>query len=164
MSNKIIEVTLDMMEVALAAKVGENRYLQSRSKELSDKRALIQDTKWDVDIEGAAGELAFAKAINRYWRGSVNRFKDDDVDGADVRTVGKESHCLIVRPEDRNDIPFVLVMGRTPTFKIMGYIMGEDAKQDKWLRDYNERGQPAYFVPQSELRPIATMQRWSHAW
>ena len=107
------------------------------------------------DISGACGELAVAKAINRYWAPSVNTFhnKPDIEPNIEVRSTARAENCLIVRDNDPEDRYYFLVIGEPPTFQILGYMKGSDAKRDEWRR--NPHGhRPAWFVPQEALTPI----------
>jgi hypothetical protein len=47
-----------------------------------------------------------------------------------------------------------LVVGRIPTFRIVGWIPGKDAKQEKYWRTDIANREPAWFVPQANLRDI----------
>ena len=110
-----------------------------------------------VDIRGTCGELAVAKAINRYWAPSVNTFhKIPDIEpNIEVRTTNNPNGSLIVRDNDPDDRYYVLVIGDPPTFNICGYIKGSDAKRDEFLR--NPHGhRPSFFVPQAALIDFST--------
>lgn len=156
-NSKIIEVKLTWHELMTAAQIGLRRQIEAMAKGLPDKHGLDAEKGWGVHIEGAAGELAFAKATNRYWGGSVNTFKvGGDVGDIQVRTRSRDDYELLVRDDDRDEDCFVLVIGRAPKFKIMGYLTGKDAKQSKWRQTHGGR-EPAFFVPQSELRSVTEL-------
>ena len=105
--------------------------------------------------------MAAAKALGRYWTMPVNTFKDGgDVGELQIRTRPRHYNELIVRPGDRDTDTFILVTGRSPQFRVHGYITGGQAKRRCWLHDYGGRP-PAYFVPQSALRPLELPARWS---
>lgn len=109
---------------------------------------------WQQHIEGALGEMAFAKALGRYWSGSVNTFKNGgDVGDVQIRTRSRTDYDLIVRARDRDEDYFVLVVGCCPIYTIVGYMKGGDAKQERWGKNHGGHG-AAYFVPQNELRPL----------
>jgi len=147
-------VVLSESEMKLAAMVGVNRNVESMSKGLKDKHGFTGDG-WSVHIEGACGELAFAKYRNRHWSGSVNTFKrGGDVGEVQVRTRSRHDYDLIVRQDDKDDDYFVLVTGTAPEFRIRGFIVARDAKQ---MGDcINEHGSrpPAWFIPAGKLRPV----------
>jgi hypothetical protein len=103
-------------------------------------------------IEGAGGELAFAKTRGLYWNGSVNTYRDGgDVGAVQVRTRLQAHYDLIVRESDRDEDWFVLMIGQLPVYRFMGYIRGIDAKRDEWLADHGGHGR-AWFVPQDALK------------
>jgi hypothetical protein len=130
------------------------RRISSIWKGLENKHGIEDDEGWSADIEGAAGEMAAAKALNLYCSHPVNTFKGGaDVGEYEIRTTSKSSNKLIVRDRDDNDRPFVLVTGTAPHFTVHGWIMGKDAKQEKWKKAPNDRP-PAWFVPQSSLHAI----------
>jgi hypothetical protein len=150
-----LAVTLDWYELQLAAAVGMSRQIESMRRGLSDAYGLKDEPGWNLHVEGAAGELAFAKAASRYWGGSCNTFKAPDLDGKiQIRTrSGGVRNSLIVRPGDKNDELFVLVIGRAPEFVVSGWMLGSAAKQPEYLQQYG--GRPAaYFVPQDKLWPF----------
>lgn len=112
---------------------------------------------WDTDIEGAAGEMVVAKAFNLYWDCSVNTFKNPDLPNRiQVRTTHQQS--LIVRSDDADGDRFVMVQGRSPEFRVAGWLSGVEAKRDCWRRAPN--GRPAaWFVPADALHPPETLMR-----
>lgn len=142
---------MEWYEIAMAADVGVRRKVGSLQRGREDHGFGPSD--WNVDIMGAIAECACAKALNRYWDGSVDTFKQGDVGKAQVRWVENENLCLIVRPADSGDDFFVLVTGKVPTLNVVGYIKGSVAMRDEWRRSPNNQP-PAYFVPQSALTAI----------
>ena len=147
------EVMLTGFEMFHAAMVGCRRQISA----LQDGRtpnAGYTGSGWEIHIQGAGGELAFARYRNLYWSGSVNTFKKGgDVGDIQVRTRSNPDYDLIVRPEDRDEDTFVLVVGTIPRFRIIGWIRGGDAKQPRFLKHHASRPR-AYFVPQTELHPF----------
>ncbi|GAA3348560.1 hypothetical protein GCM10020358_67440 [Amorphoplanes nipponensis] len=150
------------MEMQHAAMVGAFRQIESMRLRLGDQFEADPDNAWSIHIEGAAGEMAAAKALGRYWAMPVNTFKHGgDVGELQIRTRSRHHNELIVRPGDRDSDAFVLVTGRSPHFRIHGYITGGQAKRRYWLHGYGGRP-PAYFVPQSALRPLELLsQHWT---
>lgn len=146
-----MKVTLDWSELELAAAVGLRRQLSSLRDQREDKHG-FSGPGWTIHIEGACGELAVAKALGRYWNGSVDNFRGPDLVGfLQIRTRSNAYYDLIVRPDDADQDVYILVTGRAPEFEVHGWIRGRDAKQEMWLRTYGDRP-PAYFVPQSALQ------------
>lgn len=161
----MIDVTLDWFELALAAEVGVRRQLESFREGRRDLYGAKsaegggRGRGWHLHIEGAAGELAVAKALGRFWNGSVNTFRQGgDVGAVQVRTRSRHWYDPIVRTHDRDEDYFVLVTGVAPSFRVVGWIRGADAKRPEWLRDHGGHGE-AYFVPRDGLtafRPVYT--------
>lgn len=152
----MIEITLSFHEIYMAALIGVMRRIVSLKQGHKHRFGNDGSNAWEEHIEGACGEVAFAKAVGKYWDGSINRFgsKGGDVgDRYQVRTRSKEYYDLYVRPEDADDKPYVLVIGRNGKYKVYGWMYGRDAKQEKWLKEYGGR-RGAYFVPKEELQPL----------
>lgn len=150
-------VTLDWHEYAMGAEIGKLRQLASIRRGSQHKYGMTADG-WTEHIEGACAELAVAKALGIYWDGSVDTFKGrPDLPGAvEVRRRSRDDWDLIVRPDDPDDAWFVLVVGSCPVYRIVGMMLGRQAKQDCWRQEYG--GRPAaFFVPQADLLPFGTM-------
>lgn len=151
----MIVVTLDDFELLQAAQVGIRRHIEAVTSGRPDRHGFDGSTGWQIHCEGACGELALAKAMNKHWSGSVNTFSSGgDVGRVQVRTRSKHDYELLVRDKDSDDDKFVLVTGTAPTYHIHGWIAGVDAKRVEWRQTHGNRP-GAYFVPQSELTPIA---------
>jgi len=150
-----MEVKLTWYEVLTASQTGCLRQLTAIRDGRKMSAGLTTDG-WSEHIEGACGELAVAKALNVFWDGSVNTFKQDDLPGLQVRTRRRHEYDLIVRPSDDDDARWVLVTGRCPAYRVRGWILGSDAKQPEWLREHG--GRPAaYFVPASALHALDSL-------
>jgi len=88
----------------------------------------------------------------------VNTFKAPDIgDNIQVRQTDRWDGCLIVRDDDKDGQFYVCVVGRCPHFRIAGWMLGMEAKQDQWRRSPNG-GPPAYFVPQENLYPFLDLK------
>ena len=145
-------VHLSQWELLQAALVGVRRHLEALRQKLPDKHGL-ESAGWSEHIEGAAGEMAFAKFSGKYWSCSVNAFKAGDVGEVQVRTRSKDHYDLIVRSDDKDDDVFVLVLGRVPRFRVVGWIWGREAKRGEFLREYGDRPAAYFCAPES----IATL-------
>lgn len=150
-----IQVTLNWYEAAMASDIGRMRHLSSIKSGLSDAHGFSGDG-WSEHIEGACGELSLAKHLGVYWDGSVNTFKKPDLPGIQVRTRSRDDYDLIVRKGDRDDEIFVLVTGRCPTYTIRGWILGGDAKLEKYKVAHGGRPE-AFFVPQDALECLSNL-------
>jgi len=148
---KKLVVRLEEFELRMAAAVGAERYIQALVRKLNDP---IGKSSWATHIDGACGELAYAKAMGLYWNGSVNTFKTPDV-GVDIQ-IRYTRHLdgrLIVYDTDSDANRFVLVIQSGVAFKIAGHMIGAEAKKKEWWK--TDCLLPAYFVPQEALKPCA---------
>lgn len=148
-----MRVNLEWFEVSRAALVGVSRNVEALRKGLQNARP-TNESEWHIHILGALGECAFAKAMGRYWSGSVNTFKHGgDVGLIQVRTRSKHHYDLIVRDGDCDDDLFVLVTGGPNEFEIHGCMRGKDAKRPEFKQNYGNYGN-AYFVPKTKLMDV----------
>jgi hypothetical protein len=121
-------VTLTWHEAAMASHVGWMRQLAAIKAGKHDCHG-YDGEGWSEHIEGACGELAVAKILGRYWDGSVNTWKADDLPGLQIRTRSRHDYDLIVRPGDDDQAAWVLVTGRCPEYRVRGWITGAEAKR-----------------------------------
>lgn len=152
-SDAPITVTLGTEELRFAAMIGIARQIENVIKGRLDAHGADKDRGWQIHIEGAAGEAAFAKWADRYWSGNLGDLRAHDVGRVEVRTAARPDSHLLLHPSDPDDARFVLVTGRAPTYALRGWIWGRDGKQQPFWRD-PVGGRPAFFVPQSALRPM----------
>ena len=145
-------VRLSPAEMMHAAMVGIMRQITNLRDGRQDAHG-FNGTGWSEHIEGAAGEMAVAKALGHYWSGNHGRLRADDVGRLQVRTRSRSDYDLIVHDTDSDDRAFVLVRGKAPEFEVVGWIWGRDAKNPSHWAD-PAGGRPAYFVPAAELRPL----------
>lgn len=154
----MIEIKFSTVEVIASAVLGALTRIESLVHSRQNSHDYNDEDSWTVDIEGAGAEMAVAKYRNVFWMGSIGKFKKEaDVSGMEVRSTTLEHGSLIIREGDNDDARFVLVVGKLPYKKIVGWIYGREAKQSKWLRAPNSR-EPAYFVPQNALRDVDTLE------
>jgi hypothetical protein len=152
-----MEVELTKYELMMGAYVGISRQASSLARKLRSKMPV--DNPWQIHVEGALGEVAVAKALNLYWDGSVDTWKAPDIgDHIQVRCRSKEGDALIVRDGDSDTEVFILVTGQAPKYTVRGWLTGAEAKQEKWISNPGGRG-AAFFVPQSELRPLSELPK-----
>lgn len=145
----MIEITLKGYEIMQGALAGVMRNLESVKRGMQNAHGLDGGNDWQCHIEGSLGEMALAKYMNLYW--SKGDFKAPDVGNFEVRTTPKHNYKLCVRPGDHDDSRYYLVTGSNGTYRIQGWILGRDAKQDRFLDDLKNGRPPAYFIPQKEL-------------
>jgi hypothetical protein len=158
--DSFVRVTLTEQELEHAALIGAKRYYESVTHSRKDNHGLSPDqvSGLCLHIEGACGEAAVAKWSGQYWGGDTCTFKAGDIgQRVQVRTRSRHDYDLIVREDDHDDHAFILVTGSAPTLVLRGWIWGGAAKLPQFLKAYG--GRPAaYFVPQSELRPMRLPQ------
>lgn len=155
-----MEVELSPDEFAMCVYVANDR---QRGAAKAGKRNAVKRRDWvesvTTHIHGCVGELAAAKVLGIQWTGSVDTFKEfGDLRGnIEVRHRTNKQWDLIVRSSDPNDRLYVLTRGTPPDLvEVVGYIQGHLAKQEKWKKNYGNKGD-AYFVPASELLPITDL-------
>ena len=146
-------IELTKPELMVAGLVGNMRSIASLGN-LTQNKHSPTDSQWQIDVDGAAAEMAFAKWLNVYYAPSVNTFKAPDVGTMQVRSTKHEHGKLIIRGNDVKDEIVVLVVNRMPTYIMAGWIRTADAKQDKYLYDPNGKGSPAWMVPQTDLNKM----------
>lgn len=155
-----VKISLRQGEMLQAGTVGLLRRIMSVDK-LNDQMHSPDANPWQIDIEGAMAELAFAKATGMFWSAGINTFKAPDVGRVQIRSTPKKDNSLIIRSNDKDDDVFVLVIGSAPDYTIAGWIRGREGKDPQWVRSPNG-GASAYFVPQSHLRPIQELREVGH--
>lgn len=139
------------------ALVGINRQIAALRRGLPDRNGHA-GLGWNLHIEGACGEIAVAKVLDRFWSASINTFKAaSDLNGRlEIRTRSKNEYELIVRADDDEAGIYVLVTGMAPIFDVIGWIRGKEAKREEWWAEHG--GRPgAWFVPHKALNNIDTL-------
>jgi hypothetical protein len=156
-----VKVTLTNSEVLSAAIVGARREIRAIYD--GQPEQLPRKLHWGGHIEGAAGELAYAKATGQYWPAYVGPLDGHDGDvgpGVEIKTQDSTTAPLTLRPPDQQkhgEATFVLVTGRIPDFVIVGRIYGPDAFLDeRWEPAPADGSRPygRWKIPQIELEPI----------
>lgn len=155
----MIRVSLDRNEFFAAALLGVTRNVESLSRGGTDRFGMPLFKKWFDAVEGACGELAFAKAYGFFWHAGLNQAKKDlrhDVAGYDVKTMSSLRYLLRIRPEEAEEpIWYALVCGVAPHFEVHGCYFGPDVlPHPEWLDDLDPTRPPAYLVPMHELKPV----------
>lgn len=113
------------------------------------------DFDWTNNIEGTMAEMAVAKALGIYFAPKRPQHQDPDL-GTDiqVRWTPKPDNSLIVRQSDPKSHRFILVTGKAPSFTLHSWLLGAEAMQSSYWFAPNNGRPPAWFVPQSALRPM----------
>jgi hypothetical protein len=117
-------------------------------------KGLAAQNPWEricMDVEGAASEYAVAKLLRLPWSGNASKGVDIEPN-IDVKSTKHESGRLLVTPDAEDDWKFVLVTGAMPTYKVIGWMWGRDAKREEWLTVLDPRRPACYAVPQDKLK------------
>jgi hypothetical protein len=118
---------------------------------------------FERELAGCLGELAVAKHCNLYWCGFNRKdTKGKDVGGlVQVRAALRANYRLILHPDDIDDDPFVLALAHDlPNVTLRGWILARDGKRQTYWEDPTGGGRPAFFVPQTCLRPMDERTNW----
>lgn len=153
-----MNVTLTWSEVAIAARIGEQRTIYNRAKGNGSRYGKAPGADWSGDIEAACAELAVAKGIGTYMPITTTPGEDRHGDlgfGIHVRHSERDDARLILHRDDQDVGLFVLVVGSVPTFRLAGFMEAAAGKTERWWADPTGKDRPAFFVPQTELHPIA---------
>lgn len=155
----MIEVILTPAEAMMAAAVGALRHAESLHSQRRDAHGLHTDKDGQaLHILGAAGEIAVARVLGRYWGGDVCSFKRADIGASvQVRTRSRPEYDLIIRDNDDPAAVFVLVTGTPTRLTVHGWIRGAEAQREEWRQTHGHRP-AAWFVPQDALRPLKQAQ------
>lgn len=144
-----MKVSLEGYEMRMADAVAAWRARESREDGYTDRKHDEASTGGEIDLLGARGEIAFAKATKLYWAPSVHTGKRPDVGPFHVRTTTHSSGKLIVRPRDVSGL-FALVTGNDATYIVRGFVQSSVACVDRyWEGD-------AWWVPQEDLTRFDT--------
>jgi hypothetical protein len=156
-------VELTEFELLLGAIAGASRAIAAILGEWRNRaRGIDRDGRiWTRHIEGALAEIAVAKVLDRYWTGGVSTFKGGDVGELQVRCriaeLDDTEKRLIVQQQDREDDLFVLVVGKAPCYRVVGWTTGARAKANPgWIQNPGNFGE-AFFVPQDALSDMRVL-------
>jgi hypothetical protein len=151
-------VTLTSYELALGAFAGSMRQVENVKRGRRASYGAGHDNDWQLNIEGVLGEMALAKFLGIYWSGK-GEFRGPDLGGEiEVRTNARDNGDLILHPKDLDDRPFWLLTGRSGSYVVRGWLLARDGKRPEYWRD-PVGGRPAFFVPQSVLKPPTQLER-----
>lgn len=154
----MIRVHLTEAETRFAMNVGVARLGADLYANLGGrygKNEDLADRRCEIDIVGALGEMAVAKALDKFWAGALGNFKAADVGRVQVRATARLNGSLLLHSPDTDEAAFVLVVGLPPDLWIPGWILARAGKNSKWVR--KDTGRPAFFVPQAALRPLTEL-------
>lgn len=155
------QITLTTADITHAAAIALARDRSARKR----RRKNTHGAEWSDSLDwhriGAYGEVALAlltgHAINQECVEKINH-RLPDVGPYDVRTSPLPFARLILHPKDPDYRVFILALTCDfPTIRFAGWIWSHHAKkQEFWLEPKPSR--PAYWIPQSKLRPLSELQ------
>lgn len=157
--SKTIEVTLTWDEVREAALEGIERSIESRKQKLKSIRTKGFEG-WGIDVAGAIGEFAAAKALGIKWTKPINTFqKGGDVGPYQIRCSHSHNYRLKISHRDK-DAVYILITGNVLTgslvYKLQGWLRPSEGRKNEFLLNPNDRGE-AFFVPQEFLHPMSEL-------
>jgi hypothetical protein len=165
-------VPLTWAEVHFADVAASMRSLVCRKTHRQQKYGASNDEQLlaEFDRIGCLAEEACAKCLNLYWSGLCGAGVPDVGFKYQVRGTWRMDGRLILHPDDKDDEPFILVTphdtmeGGMLTFRLVGWILCRDGKQEKYWTD-PKGDRPAFFVPQDALHPMETLpdEVWQEA-
>ena len=155
-------ITLTWLEVEQVAIAGCLRQINNFKHKRNSLHNPETSYGWDINIEGAGAEFGWAKLCDKFWDSVVeDPFKlKGDVGRVQIRSTTLASGNLIMHDKDMDEAPFVLCLGKIPTFEYVGWIRGREGKKmEYWKRNEKFKNGGAYFVPQKALFPIEDLIR-----
>ena len=164
------KVTLSWEEFENVTDAAVRMVFSAWKKGSRNKHGYVPRTFFDDTVISRGAEKSVAKAINRYWDGGYDTYKDSPDVGRNVavRYCTFDPPTLQIRPNDKvnEECVFFLVTsdfraGELPVYYVHGYIKGKDAMQDKYLTDFGFDGinkkpkRPmCWAVPTSALKKV----------
>jgi hypothetical protein len=152
-------VTLNSSELLQAATIGIMRRVSAIARQRKEPFGTPNAELWGNDIESCCAELVVAKVTGSYWHAftAAPHTLEGDVGRRQVRSTQRVNGGLIVHDDDKDDAAFILVVGVAPSYNVMGWMLGRDAKVARWWNE-TRLPRPAFLVPAGELHDIASLQ------
>ncbi len=153
-----IAVQLDDTERRIAVLIGKERHKRSVRDGREDKFKHNCPDPEKVDILGACGEAAFAKATGRYWGMGIDTFQSGDVGDYEVRTRTDVTYDLKVRKDEQDGRRVVQVYGCIDFRDLGGFDL--DAEQEDApelfapVKPVSKRTGLPLYDPAPELQPL----------
>ena len=147
-----MKIQLTPREMAMGGFQGIFRRVQSLQGNFDPQNHPPPEKGWDRDVEGCLGELALSKLTGNYW-GGMSGVGACDVRHMEVRTTPVPSGHLILRDGDKDDVPYVLMIGSNGSYRVAGWILGGEGKELGERRGTQDRPDPCWWISQSLLTP-----------
>jgi hypothetical protein len=154
-------VTLTIPEFGLAVQTAWHRIIASAMGKLKHdttyQRNLIK--RMEEETIGACGEIAVGKFLGAFFVPGVGDYhrRPDCARDIEIRATHRQDGSLIVRDNDHPDRRYVLALVDGLTVRLAGWLHGKEARRLEWHTNPNAY-RPAWFVPQSALKPMNTFQ------
>lgn len=157
-----IEVDLTDSDQQLACIVGAMTMVNVMHGKRKGRYGADPNDIW-LDVKGALGELAVAKALNLGWFEHTVVGRVDVGDYVQVRAVDQSHHRLIVHDDDKGHEPFVLAdVTKLPRVQLVGWLYASEAQVEDNVEDPTFQNRPAHFVERHELTGCQRLCRWVH--
>lgn len=154
---QLLKVCLSWPEIVLAVNVGGMRRISALKTGRQDCDGASIESAWDHDINGALAECAVAKWSNVFWNGTIGSVSLPDVGKLQVRSKIIRGHRLVVKLSDKDDEIFVSALVELPNVSLCGWLLGKEAKQEKWLCSYPGRPK-MYFIEDKYLHDMTELR------
>lgn len=145
-----MDVELTHSEILLAYTMAGQIQAQNLTVERKPRYG-ADDNNFHSVVIGCLGELAVAKALNRFWSGNLGNLKAKDVGGIQVRASDRHNSLILHHP-DADDDRFIFVRLFKNRATLAGWTFGRDGKKECYWRDDIPR--PAFFIPSEKLNPM----------
>lgn len=159
-------VKLTAAELAMCADMGARRYKYAKDHNCNGGAGIAGRTENAVfHIRGCETEYAGSIMLNMSWRPTIGEFGGKDVGGlVEVRSTMLPHGRLPVRPFLRNGKPatgpcVLVIKNGDNEFLWGGWRMAEYAIENYPL--ISEYGDPAHFVPQTDLLDMKSLVEWA---
>lgn len=109
-----------------------------------------------LHLLGATGELVVARILSLdhlLFLDKTPKRNSPDLANIEVKTRSNHGYDLLIQLGDDRRKNFVLVTMADQRVLLHGWIPGNEAMQEGWVKEYAQ-GRPCYAVPQRALRPI----------
>lgn len=133
------EVTLTDSEQKVAELIAKTRFDSNRANNIYNNKKGPQ-SNYETDLEGAASELAAAKALN-VWPDLTEEIQVHDLTyngfTIDVKTTKYRTGRLIagLQKKDKSCDYYMLLVGECPTYDIKGFAKREDLLCEETVTD-----------------------------
>ncbi len=154
-------VKLSYAEMLLAVQIAGQQQVQNFKQGRKARYGAANDFGSAVGLclTGVLGEMAVAKALNKFWTGNVGQHGTTDVggdNGVEVRTRTEKGRNLILHPKDDDNKKFVVAVTQdAPNILLTGWCTGKSGKKEEYWQTFT--GRPCYFVPDEALQPMETL-------